>query len=154
MKWDVSSVDTFIQHQAYIDTAVIPFVQVLAGDQLRESVTKATWLVRVANALEEQLTGRMMLFPAFSYTGFEDDKPLIDNANTYFRVLRENHFQHIVCLTLDETWRDREERLDARLLIPTFEEDELDLSSTIVNQCAQQLVQHLIRFWKNSEKMN
>lgn len=150
MKWDKSTIDQFVQNQMYFDTAIVPCVQVQLGEQLINSVTDATWVSNITHALEGQLTGRVMLFPFYSYTGLEGEESILHNLNTYRDMLVQNGFTYVFFITVDPFFEDLEDRIQANILyVYQKAEDKEDLSPLVTQQYTEQIMKKLIKSWKN-----
>lgn len=149
MKWDLSSIDRYIEAMEYIDTALIPIIKVNMSDKLKHSVADATWTMGVAGSIEEQLTGRVMLFPLYSYTGLEEEIDLISNLNTYALHVKEHGFDNVIFLTHSDSWDTLVEQLEAKVLaIPREKADSLEVSKGAMDEYAQRVLPKLIEFWK------
>lgn len=148
MKWELSSAERFIEHQEFIDTAIIPVVKMELGEVFKTSIAKATWLTGVANGMEEQLTGRVMLFPAYTYIEKDEPDALTQRLHTYRTYFQEHQFKHVVFIILDgDGLTIEEEKLDF-LLTNLPDEDSIEFSEEDMERFAQKLVSKLINLWQ------
>lgn len=151
MKWELSSADHFLQHKEYIDTAIIPLVRVSLADDYKESVQLATWVTGVAHALEEQLTGRVLLLPVHTYYERYDEEELIKHLSSVQFYLQGHQFKYIVFLLLADEQIERalKERLSF-ISIPYPEESEgtLHVSKALMEKVSIHLANELINLWQ------
>lgn len=149
LKWELSSIDRYIEAKEYIDTALIPIIQVKMDDELKHSVADSTWIMGVAGSIEEQLTGRVMLFPYYTYTGLEEEVHLFSSLNTYAAHVKKNGFDNVIFLTHNDSWTALEGQLEAKALTILREKpDSLDVSKAEMDEYAQRIVPKLIKFWE------
>jgi hypothetical protein len=149
MKWELTTADQFIESQEYIDTAIVPLVKIGLGDQLKVALADSTLLNGVACIIEDKLTGRVMLFPIFSYTGMEEEVHFIANLNTYTRHLQKHGFKSVIFLTHRSFENPVKDQLGAEILTATrTSPDSPDVSGDQVTQFAQEMIPKIIAFWK------
>lgn len=149
MKWELALIDRYIEAKEYIDTALIPLIQVKMDDELKLSLADSSWVLGVAGSIEEQLTGRVMLFPLMSYTGYEEEEHLLSNLNTYALHIQQFGLKNVIFLTHNNSWDAKAEQLTAKMLaIPRENSDSLDISVSEMNEYAQKIVPRIIGFWK------
>jgi hypothetical protein len=149
MKWELASIERYIEAKEYIDTALIPLIQVKLEDDLKLSLADSSWVLGVAGSIEEQLTGRVMLFPQMSYTGHEEEVHIISTLNTYALHIEQYGFKNVIFLTHNNSWEAKAEQLIAKILdIPREKPDSLDFSTGEIKDYAQKIVPRIIGFWK------
>lgn len=149
MKWELASINRYIEAKEYIDTALIPLIQVKLKDDLKLALADSSWVLGVAGSIEEQLTGRVMLFPQASYTGHEEEEHLIANLNTYAIHIEQCGFKNVIFLTHNNSWEAKAEQFIAKILpVPRETPDSLDFSVGEINDYAQKIVPRIIGFWK------
>lgn len=143
--------DEYLANKEYIDTALVPLFKIELEPRMRESATKATWLSGVVTHLEEQLTGRVLLFPPVSYTSSHQPEELITFLNRYTDELLNQGFMHQIFITVEEKWLEHEPRLAAKILYIDVKEEQLDdqSSQTLFNH-AQRYVNQLISLWRKA----
>ena len=72
MKWVSKDIETYLSAKEYVDTAVIPLFTVSFGNEMKQSASSAEFITLLTNYLERQFTGRLMLFPPFTYLKTDD----------------------------------------------------------------------------------
>jgi hypothetical protein len=148
MKWDLTDTKEYAKHQYFVDTALIPLVQVRAGQDMYQTVQRATWLSGIANSLEEQLKGRILLFPMFTYTGLEETNHLMSTVSTYFRSVREEGFSYVIGISLDDVWLDREASLTAKIICPAMPSAEEQTSDSVSFQkLSRPYMTEVVKMW-------
>jgi hypothetical protein len=149
MKWELASIDRYTEAKEYIDTALIPLIQVKLEDDLKFALADSSWVLGVAGSIEEQLTGRVMLFPQTSYTGHEEEEHLLSTLNTYALHIEQCGFKNVIFLTHNNSWEAKSGQLPAKILaIPREKPDSLDFSTGEIEEYAQNIVPRIIGFWK------
>jgi hypothetical protein len=100
MKWDLVSVEKYISAKGYIDTAIVPLIAIELGANMKESVLEAEALIGVVEYIEEQLMGRVLLFPPFSYIK-QGEVQMLSAINQFTEYLESNGFKSAVWVTYD-----------------------------------------------------
>jgi len=72
MKWVTKDMDVYIQAKEYVDTAVIPLIPVSLEGNLKNTVSMGEFITILSNEVERQFKGRIILFPAFTYSNGEE----------------------------------------------------------------------------------
>ncbi|WP_042355275.1 YpiF family protein [Bacillus rubiinfantis] len=115
MKWISQDVETYLHAKEYVDTAVIPLFGVTVGDGMKESAAAAEFITLLTTYLERQFTGRIFMFPAFTYFGGTSEDENLAKLQRWEANLSA-HFKHIIYVTSDFGWRDIEDKLHGTLL--------------------------------------
>lgn len=106
MNWKAQDLDTYMQQKMYIDTLLVPLLQIdTATDRAKNSASSAEFLMHLTNFIEGQFKGRMMVLPPLSYTQSTDYEQFAATINKDFA---ETEFKHIIYLTTDRNWVDVE----------------------------------------------
>lgn len=95
----------YLQAKDYIDTAVIPLINIKVGDHFKMAAEKGEFTQLLSEELERQLKGRVYLLPPYTYV----DRNEITVQG--LRDLREeliSEFPHVVLLTSDENWKSED----------------------------------------------
>src|SRR5690606_21499641 len=71
MKWFTVDMDVYLQAREYVDTAVIPLIPVSLEGDLKSTVSMGEFIAILSNEVERQFKGRIILFPAFTYSNGE-----------------------------------------------------------------------------------
>ncbi len=97
MKWDFASIDLYLSAQEYIDTAVFAAIPLTLGDKTKETLEKINYLLTCLTRLEEELKGRVMLFPVYQRLESYDLAHEIEGLSEY---VLNHQFKHVVWLSL------------------------------------------------------
>lgn len=148
MKWDLGDVKRYLQHRQYVDTALIPVIKVSVGTDVEKSVRRAAWISGLANQLEEQLAGRILLLPPLTYTASHTKEELsLFLSKAGEEVNRE--IGRIVFLTAEPDWGEEKLELKHRLIQVDLEEwEEKPPDPSALFQCAQKYLPLLISLWQ------
>lgn len=151
MKWDFSTIDQYMHNKEYIDTAIIPFVRVQVGENIKQIVNEAAFVTNVSNQLEEHLTGRALLLPAYTFIQFENKDQIVENINMYSAHLKANGFEHVCITTVEDSLRQLNDEIDGTVLLVAESAEEIDNhSGAHLQKKAQQLVSSIIKMWQNN----
>ncbi|MBZ5202265.1 YpiF family protein [Planomicrobium chinense] len=132
-------IDQYLQQKEYVDTAVIPLVQLdLNPATMKSSASSSDYLQSLANLLEKQFKGRILLFPPVSYAKGADRARL---GAELAAELDPTAFKHVFYLTTDTEWRSLEEVKNVLWLpaIPTESMDQSFKQSVMEDQLRQVL---------------
>ncbi|MFC2948319.1 YpiF family protein [Virgibacillus sediminis] len=118
MKWSAADLPRYIEAKEYIDTVMIPLIPFqLSNDKTTEKVAFQNELLSIlANEIEKELTGRMMLSPPYHYRETSVGESEIVRLNGWVEEVREQPFNHIFFITFDSTWKKAENTLDGSVL--------------------------------------
>lgn len=146
MKWDQASVETYLNNWEVIDTALIPVIKVELGREAAESINRAAWVYGVANQLEEQLAGRVILLPAIPYT--HSAEPVINYLVSFAREMTQKA-SNVIYLTAEQELKEKDASNPLKLLVMDLEEKGSQPPSTQdLFDVAQKYVPLLIRMWQ------
>lgn len=139
MHFTGKDMDQYVQQKEYIDTAVVPLVQLdLSATGLKPSASASDYLQSLTNLLEKQFKGRMLLFPPLSYSKNSDRSRL---AAEISGELSNAAFKHVFYVTTDPEWRTLEDAKNVIWLpaIPTENMDQSFKQSVMEDQLRQVL---------------
>ena len=103
MKYTVQDMTIFQQQKQFIDTAIVPLIQLDFSEQaLLQSSMAASYLLSLTNYIEQQFKGRMVLLPPVCYTMMLRSQELLQNIH---EELEDGGFRHIFYITTDMSWR-------------------------------------------------
>ncbi len=146
MKWDQASVETYLKNWEVIDTALIPVIKVELGSQAAESINRAAWVYGIANQLEEQLAGRVILLPAIPYT--HTAEPVINYLVSFAEEMSQKA-SNVIYLTAEQELREKDAFNPIKLLVIDLAEKAIQQPSTQdLFDVAQKYVPFLIRLWQ------
>ena len=78
MHWNGKDSAVFQAQKEYIDTAVIPLIVIDGSEHgFPFAASAADFTLSLANIIENQFKGRIVLFPSFSYTARQDKQSLL-----------------------------------------------------------------------------
>ncbi|MGK7378250.1 DUF2487 family protein [Planococcus sp. 1R117A] len=139
MHFSGKEIDQYLQQKEYVDSAVVPLVQLdLNSSGLKTSASASDYLQSLANLLEKQFKGRILLFPPVSYAKGADRSRLADELT---KEIGNTEFKHIFYITTDAEWRTLEEFKNVIWLpaIPTESMDQSFKQSVMEDQLRQVL---------------
>lgn len=124
MKWLKNDLEKYGQAKEYIDTLLIPLAPFRMADSqdAEKSAQQAEGLAIIANELEKELTGRVMLSPPYHYLKSAGRASEVERVNAWAAEVKEQPFEHIFLLTFDSSWKKLEKELDSSLIwLPAFQ---------------------------------
>lgn len=102
MHWNGKDSAVFLAQKEYIDTAVIPLILIDGSEHgFQFAASAADFTLSLANVIENQFKGRIVLFPSFSYTRSQD-KQLV--MKIWKDEINQVGFKHIFFVTSDRDW--------------------------------------------------
>ncbi|AZB43321.1 DUF2487 family protein [Bacillus sp. FJAT-42376] len=148
MKWAADDALAFEKEKQYIDTLVIPLIPAGASPSLLQNVEAGEFAMLLADELERQLRGRILLSPPFTYHPYEKDK---NSRLMDWKRDMEGTFKYIFFLTTDSAWKTAgEEGFQETLLwmpsIPLQNMNE-EVTGQLLDSHLQQIMNILLQFW-------
>ena len=116
MKWIPQEVETYLNAKEYVDTAVIPIYSLSFGEEMKQSAAAFEFLSLLTGHLERQFTGRILLFPPFTYLKSDNIENVLDELLKWGENVLNSEFKHIFYITSELDWRMYENRLAGSLL--------------------------------------
>ncbi|WZY01690.1 YpiF family protein [Bacillus sp. FSL W7-1360] len=117
MRFRTDDMDTYLQSKDYVDTMMIPLVQVTWQQDAKRIVQAAEFLALLAGEVERQFHGRMMYCPGFTYASMEAMNDHVERLNKWREEMNEAGFKHILLLTTDTAWKEVESSLSGMKLL-------------------------------------
>lgn len=148
MKWEVKDIDQYLRAKEYVDTAIVPLVALSFDSDLKQLASKGEFILALANEMERQLKGRILLLPPYTYLkNHEDDS---DKVLKKWKDTIKLHFKHVIFLTSDEKWRGNGD--EGWIWVPAvpLEHMDHDLKRKIVQDQIEQILNILLQSWNNS----
>lgn len=146
MNFIVKDVEKFQAQKQFIDTAIVPLVQLdLSDNGMKQSSSASEYLMTLTNFIEQQFKGRLLLLPPFSYTrGTKSDKI----PETMEKELKEAGFRAVVFITCDHSWTEYKEYLNIIWLpaIP-LESMEQSVKQRILEDQLKQVLPTFTKIW-------
>jgi Protein of unknown function (DUF2487) len=150
MKWISKDIETYLNAKEYVDTAVIPLFAVSFGNEMSQSASNAEFITLLTNYLERQFTGRLVLFPPFTYLKNDDSENSLNQLKNWEENIEKNEFKHIFYITSESDWRLQEDKLSGSLIwlpsLPLSALNEQQKNSMIESQ-VKQLLDLFTRKW-------
>lgn len=113
----IKDIEIYQNEKEYVDTAVIPLIPISFGPDMAQSASFSENAVFLSTLLEKQLTGRILLLPAFSYVKTEKTEKLIKELHSWSLAVKSHkNIKYIFFLTSDPEWNDYEEKLGESLI--------------------------------------
>ncbi|MER2078433.1 YpiF family protein [Psychrobacillus psychrotolerans] len=148
MHWNGKDSTVFQAQKEYIDTAVIPLIQIDGSDEgFRFAASAAEFTLSLANVIENQFKGRIVLFPSFSYTKSQDKQSIFE---TWQEELNKASFKHIFYVTSDRDWSTMGEEQNI-IWIPSIPLDSMDqkMRNSVLEYQLRQLIPIFAKIWAN-----
>ncbi|ANB57656.1 hypothetical protein GFC29_1464 [Anoxybacillus sp. B7M1] len=148
MKWTVSDVDMYEKEKQYIDTALLPLVQLTLSNATKTAVAGGEFVQLLANEVERQLKGRLFLLPPFTYFLTETKEECVKRLNVWTDELKKSGMAHVFYLTSDRMWNETE--LGGKLFVlPSIPFEHMDevYQQQMVREQTSKLLSSFISHW-------
>ncbi|WOV85434.1 DUF2487 family protein [Sporosarcina jeotgali] len=146
MNWNASDMNLFLQQKEYIDTLVVPLLKVeTVEERMKASASSTDFLMNLADYLELQFKGRIMVAPPFAYT---PSMELQQFGEVLSDDLSKSSFKHIFYMTTDSQWTSIE--MPGKVLwLPAIPIENMDdrLKQSILEDQLKQLLPQLTEEW-------
>ncbi|GAA0423015.1 MAG: DUF2487 family protein [Bacillota bacterium] len=118
MKWNKADLAQYLEAKEYIDTILIPLIpyQMSTESELEKNAFQNELTTVLANDLEKELTGRVMLTPSYYYVKHATKEEEIERLHGWITEIQKQPFSHVFFLTLDASWKKHEQVLKGTLL--------------------------------------
>ena len=117
--------DQYLSQQDYVDTAVVPLLQLdLSAAGMKASAGASEYLQTLTALLEKQFKGRILLLPPVSYAKIANRQRIADELS---EELQHTKFKHVFYLTTDSEWRTIDS-LKNVLWLPAIPIEDMDQS--------------------------
>jgi len=152
MQWNSEDLEQYLSAKEYIDTIIIPLqpFHLSKDNQLKRDAFLRNVLSIYTNEIEKELSGRVLLTPAFNYLKFTELENEVARLNDWVKDIKMQPFQTIFFMTFDAMWKKIESNLDGHLIwLPGIDSGDLHTKEAvkmIQNQVTQ--IGELIRsYW-------
>lgn len=138
--------DQYVQQKEYVDTAVVPLVQLdLSAGGIKPSASASDYLQSLTNLLEKQFKGRILLFPPLSYSKSSDRARLAAEISS---ELGNTEFKHVFYVTTDPEWRTFED-VKHVIWLPAIPTENMDQSFklSVMEDQLRQVLPVFIKEW-------
>lgn len=148
MIYKVSDVEQFQAQKEFIDTAIVPLVQLDFSELgMKQTGSASEYLMSLTTFVEQQFRGRLMLLPPFSYTKLtkSSELPILIK-----KELKEAGFKSVLFMTCDHEWTALKEQLHI-LWLPAIPLESMDKSvkQRILEDQLKQVIPVLTSVWVN-----
>ncbi|CDO02046.1 TPR repeat protein [Oceanobacillus picturae] len=118
MKWKKNDIIQYMEAKDFIDSVLIPLVpfQVSDDNTLPSSTFQSEVIQILANEIEKELTGRVLLTPPLHYLKNTNKETEVSRLNQWVQDVKQQPFEHVFFLTFDSGWKKLEKDLDGTLL--------------------------------------
>ncbi|MCY7785177.1 YpiF family protein [Bacillus inaquosorum] len=148
MRWRITDAKDYLQTKDYIDTAVIPLINIKVGAHFKITAEKGEFTQLLSDELERQLKGRVYLLPPYTYVG-RNEKTVQGLKDLREELISE--FPHVVLLTSDENWNS-EDALGKIIVTPSVPLEHLNdsLKRKILDERTAEILNVLLQLWSTS----
>lgn len=154
MKWVPKDIETYITAKEYVDTAIIPLYSVSVGEDMKQSAAAAEFITLLTNHLERQFTGRVLLFPPFTYLKKEEGENCLTALQEWEKSIFQGSIKYVFYITSDFEWRSREGELNGSMIwLPTLPLEHMTDSQKMemIDSQAKQLFVLFTQKWHENE---
>lgn len=138
--------DQYLSQKDYVDTAVVPLLQLdLSEAGLKSSAGASEYLQSLTALLEKQFKGRILLFPPVAYAKSADRTRL---SNELSFEMKNADFKHVFYMTTDAEWRSVEE-LKNVLWLPAIPTEHMDrnFKQSVMEDQLRQVLPLFLKEW-------
>lgn len=154
MKWIPQDVETYLNAKEYVDTAVIPLYSLAFGDEIKQSARIVEFITLLTSHIERQFTGRILLFPPFTYLKGDQNEVILNNLKNWETNIKKNEFKHIFYITSESEWKLQEQSLIRSIIcLPALPLEFMTDSQKIsaVDDQTKQLLLLFTQKWRENE---
>jgi hypothetical protein len=142
----VNDIEQFQTQKQFIDTAIVPLVQLDFSEQgMKQSSSATEYLMTLTSFVEQQFRGRLVLIPPFSYTAQTKN----DNLTMILQEqLLEAGFKSVIFMTCDSSWTLQKESYDI-IWLPSIPLESMDktVKQRILEEQIKQIIPILTKVW-------
>lgn len=146
MIFKVSEVEQFQMQKQFIDTVIVPLLQLDFSDEgMKLSSSTSEYLMTLTNFVEQQFKGRLMLLPPFSYTTQSKNDNLLSHLK---EELQNAGFKSVIFMTCDHGWNEQKD-LHNILWLPAIPLESMDktVKQRILEEQIKQIIPVLTKVW-------
>lgn len=146
MIYKVNDVEQFQAQKQFIDTAIIPLLQLDFSEiGMKQTSSASEYLMSLTTFIEQQFRGRLMLLPPFSYTKLSKSSEL---PLTLKAELQEAGFKSVIFITCDHEWTQLKDRINVIWLAPIpLESMDKTVKQRILEDQLKQVIPFLTTAW-------
>lgn len=116
MKWKMDQVAMYTNAKEYVDTAILPLTPIQWGKDEKNIVNMGEYTNYLSDYIEKQFTGRVFLFPSFTYLKQESKEEKVRRLLEWDKHLYQEGFKYIMYITADSEWKIIEKKLPGELI--------------------------------------
>jgi hypothetical protein len=146
MIFNVNDVEQFQAQKQFIDTAVVPLLQLdLSEEGMKQSSSASEYLMTLTTFVEQQFRGRIMLLPPFTYINETKNKELLSILES---KLHSAGFNSVIFITCDHSWCEYKDLLEV-LWLPAIPLESMDnnVKQRILEEQLKQIIPVLTKVW-------
>jgi hypothetical protein len=150
LKWIPKDIETFLKAKEYVDTAIVPLYSVSFGEEMKQSASTAEFIILLTNLIERQFTGRVVLFPPFTYLKNDPDEKVINQLKSWEDNIVKDDFKHIFYITSESEWKMNEVKLNGSVIwIPSLPLESMEETQkvSLVDSQVKQLLSLFTQKW-------
>lgn len=152
MKWIKDDIEKYVEAKEYVDTAIIPVqaFQLSKDEQLVKDTFAGEVLSIYANEIEKELSGRLLLAPAYTFNKQSNIEKEVARLNEWVADIKEQPFDHIFILTLDLDLKKVEKDIDGNLLwFPGMQPTDLQSQESVqmIRSQIEQISELIRSYW-------
>lgn len=152
MKWIKDDIEKYVEAKEYVDTAIIPVqaFQLSKDEQLVKDTFAGEVLSIYANEIEKELSGRLLLTPAYTFNKQSNIEKEVARLNEWVADIKEQPFDHIFILTLDLDLKKVEKDIDGNLLwFPGMQPTDLQSQESVqmIRSQIEQISELIRSYW-------
>ncbi len=139
-------VDQYFSQKEYVDTAVVPLLELdLSQSGFKSSAGASEYLQSLTTLLEKQFKGRILLFPPIAYAKNTDRHRLSEEISS---EMDNAGFKHVFYMTTDVEWRSIDE-LNNVLWLPAIPTEHMDrnFKQSVMEDQLRQVLPLFLKEW-------
>lgn len=146
MIYKVNDVEQFQAQKQFIDTAIVPLLQLDFSEVgMKQTSSASEYLMSLTTFIEQQFRGRLMLLPPFSYTKLTKSSELPISLEA---ELLESGFKSVIFITCDHEWTQLKDRINVIWLAPIpLESMDKTVKQRILEDQLKQVIPFLTTAW-------
>jgi hypothetical protein len=159
MKWLAEDLDVFQREKEYIDTVLIPLVPIKWGDQMGSVAREGRFSLILAELLERELKGRVILSPPFTYLKSDSLEETKHTLKRWLREIQGAGVKYIVTLTSDVDWKTglsepQGEGVET-IWLPAVPVDHMtpQHQQDFLDETVGNLLKQMAQFWQSTKQM-
>lgn len=156
MKWRTLDIGLYLKEKQYIDTVIIPLVPIDWGNDMKRTVTEGEFITTLAEEVEHQLRGRVLLSQAFTYLKNESIEDRLNRLQVWENDIKKGNVNFVYYVTSDVDWKQVEDSLDWLTWFAAIPLDQMDkkYQETIIKDHVDLMLHAITEKWQLSNFYN